>query len=341
MELALYHPEHGYYAARQQRSGRFGDFYTSVDVGSLFGELLAVQLTRLSSSLPGEYWLVEAASGNGRLARDVLDALARDAPEAYARAHVVLVERSSQARAAQPRTLGPHAHKLAAAGADLPTSVDGVLFANELLDALPVHVIVMREGGPREVFVDVRGDALVEREASVSSADLLREFESGPLPGVGMRAEVSLAARDWITEAARRLTRGFILLIDYGDSAAALRSPLRPEGTLRAFRGHHVSGSWIESPGEQDLTSHVDFSALERWASAAGLELLVHQDQTRFLIELGAVERLQAAESLLPPATALKRRLALKTLLVPGGMGSTHHVLVFGKRGQTPLLRFS
>lgn len=341
MELALYHPEYGYYSGRQQRSGRGGDFYTSVDVGPLFGELLAVQIARMASVLSGEFSLVEAAAGNGRLTRDVLDALAQDAPDVYARAKVHLVERSSEARRAQRGTLGPHADRLGASGPDLPASFGGVLFANELLDALPVHVIAMREEGPREVFVDVRGDALVEREGPLSSTDLLHEFEAGPPPGVGMRAEVSLAVREWIREAARRLTHGFILLIDYGDTAVALRSPLRPEGTLRAYREHRVTGRWIESPAEQDLTTHVDFSALERWASNAGLELLTRMDQTRFLIELGAIERLQAVEAKLAPVEALRKRLALKTLLVPGGLGSTHSVLVFGKRGQAPFLRSS
>jgi len=340
MELALYHPEYGYYAARGQRSGRGGDFYTSVDVGPLFGELLAVQIARMASVVSGEFSLVEAAAGNGRLTRDVLDALERDAADVYARTRVHLVERSAPARAAQRDVLGPHVHKLASSGTDLPASFSGVLFANELLDAFPVHVIVMREDGPREVLVDAEGDTLVEREDLVSAADLRKEFEAGPPLGVGMRAEVNLAAREWIAEAARRLTRGYILLIDYGDTAAALRSRVRAEGTLRAFREHRVSGRWIDDPGEQDLTAHVDFTALERWGAEAGLEPLGRTDQTRFLLELGAIERLEAAQAGLTAAAALRRRLALKTLLVPGGMGSTHSVLVFAKRGQPPFSGF-
>jgi SAM-dependent MidA family methyltransferase len=341
MELALYHPEYGYYASRQQRSGRSGDFYTSVDVGPLFGELLAVQFARMASVVPGEFSLVEAAAGNGRLTRDVLDGLERDAPDVYARTQVHLVERSAEARGAQRETLGPHAGKLVGSSPGLASPFSGVLFANELLDALPVHVIVMREDGPGEIFVDAVGDALIEREGPVSSPGLLKEFEAGPPLGIGMRAEVNLAAREWIEEAARRLTRGYMVLVDYGDTAAALRSPVRPEGTLRAFRGHHVSGNWMASAGDQDLTTHVDFTALERWAGGAGLELLERTDQTRFLIGLGAIERLQAAEATRSPVEALRRRLALKTLLVPGGMGSTHQVLMFGKRGQPPLPRFS
>lgn len=340
MELALYHPQYGYYASREQRSGRAGDFFTSVDVGPLFGELLAVQFTRMAEALGGKFDLVEAAAGNGRLMGDVLNALHRDAPEIYARARVHLSERSETARAAQSETLRPHAIRLASSGPDLPSSCSGILFANELLDAFPVHVVVMREAGPREVLVDARGDRLVEREGRISSAEVRGELEAGPPLDVGLRAEINLAARDWIRDAANRLVRGYILLIDYGDTARALRSPARPDGTLRAFSDHRVSGRWLENPGEQDLTTHVDFTALERWAGEAGLDLLACLDQTRFLLALGAVERLERDQAGLPPDLALKRRLALKTLLVPGGMGSTHSALVFSKRGQTPFLRF-
>ncbi len=331
MDLALYHPEHGYYAAREQRSGRGGDFYTSVDVGPLFGELLAVQIAHLARAFEAGFDLVEAAAGNGRLTRDVLDGLQRDAPDVYSRVRVHLVDRSAQARGAQVETLGPHAALLASSAADLPSSFQGVLFANELLDAFPVHVVVMRADGPREVFVDADGDKLVECERALSSAAVRRELDAGPALGVGLRAEIHLAARDWIHDAGRRLARGFILLLDYGDTAAALRSPARPGGTLRAFRAHRVSGRWMDAPGEQDLTSHVDFTALERWGVEAGLDPLARTDQTRFLIALGAIERLQRAEAALSPMAALRRRLALKTLLVPGGMGTTHSAVVFGK----------
>ncbi len=331
MELALYHPEHGYYASRERRSGREGDFYTSVDVGPLFGELLAVQIARMADAFDREFDLVEAAAGNARLTRDVLDALQRDAPAVYERVRVRLVERSASARSGQLATLGPHGPRLFSADAGLPPSFDGILFANELLDAFPVHVVVMRDEGARELFVDVEGDRLIEREGAISIAAVLQELQAGPPLEAGLRTEINLAAREWIFDAASRLTRGFILLLDYGDRATALRSAGRPEGTLRAFARHRVTGRWLDSPGEQDLTSHVDFTALERWAKDAGLEPMGRSDQTRFLISLGAIERMQRAEAELPPILALRRRLALKTLLVPGGMGSTHSAVILGK----------
>lgn len=331
MELALYHPEHGYYTSRAQRSGRGGDFYTSVDTGAFFGELLAAQIAEMARAFEHAFDLVEAAAGNGRLTRDVLDALQRDAPEVYGRTRVHLVERSSTARAAHAGTLGPHASRLETTGPDLPMSIDGVVFANELLDALPVHVAVMRGSGPREILVGERDDVLIEVEAPLSSPALRREIAAGPPVPDGVRVEIGLDAIDWVRETSRRFTRGYLLLLDYGDDAGALRSIARPDGTLRAFSAHRVSGRWLESPGEQDLTSHVDFGACARAAAEGGMELLGRVDQTRFLVGLGAIERLERAQASLPPRAALRLRLAVKTLLVPGGMGSTHYAVLFGK----------
>jgi SAM-dependent MidA family methyltransferase len=337
MELALYHPEHGYYTSRAQRSGRRGDFYTSVDAGAFFGELLAVQIAEMACALDGAFDLVEAAAGNGRLMRDVLDALQRDAPDVYARVRVHLVDRSAAARGAQAGILGPHA---ATSSAALPAAIDGVVFANELLDALPVHVVVMRGADPREIVVGEKDGSLVELEAPVSNERVRREIDAGPLIPDGVRVEVGLAATDWMREVSMRVKRGYLLLLDYGDDARALRSAARPDGTLRAFSAHRVSGRWLESPGAQDLTAHVDFSACARAAADGGMDLLGRVDQSRFLLRLGALERLARAEATLPPRAALRLRLAVKTLLVPGGMGSTHHAMVFRERGQTPLLRF-
>ncbi|HSL23828.1 MAG TPA: SAM-dependent methyltransferase [Vicinamibacterales bacterium] len=342
MDLALYHPGHGYYASRARRSGRAGDFYTSVDVGPLFGELLAAQFAEMARLLAGDFDLVEAAAGDGRLMRDVLDALAREAVEEYGRARVHLVERSPEGRAAQRERLGPHAERLRTSATALPSPIHGVVFANELLDALPAHLLVSRDEGPREIYVDVKGNRLVERESDVSSEALRREAEADPLPPSGLRFEVSLDAIDWVRRAGRALGRGFLLLIDYGDAARALRSASRPDGTLRAFNAHRVSARWIDSPGEQDLTANVNFTAIVRAASAASLEHLGEVEQTRFLLGLGALERLERDEGALPPLAAIRRRLAAKSLLVPGGIGTTHRVLVFGKNtGRPPLAGLS
>ena len=169
MDISLYHPELGYYARAAQKTGRAGDFFTSVDVGPIFGELLAKQFgemfrlvwPRAESQEPRAFDLVEAGAGSGRLARDVLDSAHKHDPEFYAAIRLSLVEQSPSARAAQLETLGPHAALVAHSGSALPEDIHGVIYANELLDALPTHAVVMTDAGLREVFIDFVEDRFV------------------------------------------------------------------------------------------------------------------------------------------------------------------------------------
>jgi SAM-dependent MidA family methyltransferase len=354
MELALYHPELGYYARRPQRSGRAGDFYTSVDVGPLFGELLAVQFAemwrllnpRAAAAPPDRFDLVEAGAGNGRLSRDILEAAAAEDPLFSNAIRLHLVERSRTARAAQADTLGPHRDRLAASGADLPAGVEGVIFANELLDALPAHAVAMTGDGLREIFVAASGDRLIERLGPPSTPALAEYLErAGARLRPGWRAEVNLAALDWVTRAASRLGRGFLVLIDYGHEARELFSAAHARGTLSTYAGHrldavpreHRAAPWLAHPGERDITAHVDLTSVVAAAEAGGLDTLGRLDQTYFLLGLGAAERLAADAG--RSTAALKRRLAARTLLMPGGLGSTLKVLIFGQGVGRPRLR--
>ena len=348
-EWALYHPELGYYARSDRRSGSDGDFATSVDLGPLFGELLSMQFAEMWRALGGgdgsrRFALVEAAAGSGRLARDVLDAAAERDPDFCDAVDLHLVERSRAARAAQTTTLGPHAARLAWSGEELPGGVTGVVFANELLDALPPHVLVMTDSGLQEVYVDVDGDrgGLVERLGPLSSAAVREHVATWHVRlEPGWRAEVCPAAVAWVRRAARALTRGFLLLIDYGHEARELYSAAHAAGTLTTYRRHRVLNEavggtppWLVDPGERDITTHVDLTAIRRTAEREGLRTLGVLDQTYFLLGLGAVDRVAADDGL----TGLRRRLALKSLLVPGGLGSTHKVLVFTRGVDSPRL---
>jgi SAM-dependent MidA family methyltransferase len=335
MELALYHPEHGYYSGAVQRSGRDGDFFTNVDVGPLFGELLATQLDEMWRVLGGAdaVDLVEAGAGNGRLARDVLDAAARHHPEFYAAVRLTLVERSAAAREAQRTTLGPHLERLAPVRADLPASINGILYANELLDAFPVHVVTMTGDGLREIVVCEQDGALVEAEAPVSDPALLEHL---PRIDPGARLEVGLSAAAWVHEAAAALQRGFLLLFDYAHEVNELSSRAHPDGTLMAYRGHVAEpGGWLAAPGESDLTAHLDLTSVRRVAEGAGLQTLGIVDQTYFLLSLGLADRVETGHDL----HAIRRRLAARTLVMPGALGSTMKAMVFAKGAGTPVLR--
>ena len=354
MDLALYDPELGYYARAAQRSGRAGDFFTSVDVGPLFGELLEVQLAdmyeRLQAADPGLQTceLVEAGCGNGRLSADILRAAKAHHPDFYGAIQLHLVEASAAARAAQAATLGDVGDRLASSGPALPESFEGVLIANELLDALPVHQVVMRADGLKEVYVSrqssvlspVTGDSRLTTVEGEPSTPALAEYldRLGVALAPGWRVEINLRAVDWIRDAARRLRRGFMILIDYGHDARELYSPTHSTGTLTTFLKHRSGGPegsadappWLQQPGEQDLTAHVDFTSVRAAAEAEGMTAIAFLDQTYFLMGLlGGLPQPQAA----------LRNPQLKTLMLPGGIGSTHKVLILGKGVGAPALR--
>ena len=350
MDLALYDPRFGYYARAAQRSGRAGDFFTSVDVGPVFGQLLEIQIAEMAAILGSEFSIhqidiVEAAAGNGRLSADIVRAARRSHPALYEHLRLHLVEASAGARADQRRALGEVADRLVSSAERLPAGFDGVLLANELLDALPTHQVIMREDGLREVYVDAAPDdsgTLVVREGALSTprlADYLRDCGVALEPG--WRVEINLRAVDWIRDAARRLRRGFVILVDYGHEARELYSASHAGGTLTTFSGHSMEGPespphrppWLQRPGDQDITAHVDFTSVRAAGEAEGLTTIGFLDQTYFLMGLLGANPLNLLNSL-----NLSERLALKTLLMPGGLGSTHKVLIFGKGVGTPSL---
>jgi SAM-dependent MidA family methyltransferase len=356
MELALYDSDHGYYARAAQRSGRVGDFFTSVDVGPLFGELLEVQLVEMAALLrtaaadsaekaerAETLDLVEAGAGNGRLAADILLAAKRRDRAFYESIRLHLVEASHTARAAQRDTLGEVGDRLVSSGAQLPERFEGVLIGNELLDALPTHQVVMREDGLKEIYVAATRHLI---EGPPSTPDLQAYLDrAGVTLEPGWRVEINLRAIDWVREAARRLTRGFMILIDYGHEARELYSATHSAGTLTSFAAHRSgasdspagAASWLDRPGEQDITAHVDFTSVRAAAEAEGMTTIALLDQTYFL--LGLVERRGQPRSGSPfnQQSTLSNQ-QLKTLVMPGGLGSTMKVLMLGKGVGTPAL---
>jgi SAM-dependent MidA family methyltransferase len=370
MSVALYHPEHGYYSKAARRTGRNGDFFTSVDVGPIFGSLLGRQFAEMwrimgdpesrvrgPRPLPDSeadhgsrtadprfrppdreaFDLVEAAASNGQLACDVLDWARDHDPEFYHAIRLHLVETSPRARAAHQETLASHAGKLAASSGRLPDDVHGVIYANELLDALPVHSVVMTEHGLRELYVDLAPDGRLIERAGRPSTDALERYLAANSVQLepGWRAEINLAALAWMARACRALHRGFLLLIDYGHEARELYSATHAAGTLTTFHRHIADGgprganappSWLADPGSHDMTSHVDLTAIRHAAEELGCVTAGMLDQTYFLLALGLSDLIEETSG---SVEALRRRLALKTLLMPGGLGSTHKVMIF------------
>jgi SAM-dependent MidA family methyltransferase len=336
MAACLYHPQYGYYMTPRERIGKQGDFFTSSSVHALFGRLIARQLAQMAGQLGDDtFQVVEQGAGEGHLALDILDALAAEFPELYARLSYTLVEVGPVSRVRQAHTLATHAARVQWRAADEWTLTSGCFLSNELVDAFPVHVVEKQAGCWRELFVvNAADDGFAEEFRDPSTPALAEHFHwLGTAPVEGNRAEVNLAAPVWMRQVGARLGRGFVITIDYGYPATELYALHRRAGTLLCYRQHQADDDPYAAVGEKDITSHVDFTALQRAGEEAGLATLWFGEQYRFLLALGFVEellRLQAQCADEREARAL--RLTLKNLILPEqGMGETFKVLVQGK----------
>jgi SAM-dependent MidA family methyltransferase len=342
METSLYHPQHGYYSRAESR--RFADYYTSVDVHPIFGRLLARQFQQMWTVLgrPEPFWLVEAGAGSGRLAGHILDLIEKYFPEMYPVLRYVAVEASAGRRAARAAALAKHVSaKRAISAAEMPLGIPiGCVFSNELLDALPVHRVVCERGELREIHVGIAGEEFIEVTAPLSTP-LIAEYFSrqGIELAEGQQAEAGLAACRWIEDAGGRLGRGFVLTVDYGHEASELHNERHMRGTLLAYERHRTSEDFYRAPGEQDLTAHVNFTALDLWGRPAGLERAGLVSQGSFLLALGREN--EFADLYEEGSTEVERvraRLLLKNLIHPEGMGETFRVLIQFKGIRSPRL---
>ncbi|MGH9859469.1 MAG: class I SAM-dependent methyltransferase, partial [Candidatus Acidiferrales bacterium] len=273
MAECLYHREFGSYSRPESR--RFADYYTSVDVHPIFGRLLARQLAEMWDALgrPSRFDVVECGAGAGRLATHILDFAARALPEFYAALHYSAVEASAARRALHEQTLAPHcATGRAESAADLPARIPaGCIVSNELLDALPVHRVICSDGELREICVGLDGERFTDVMTPLLKSAIADYFAiQGVALAEGQQAEAGLAAAEWMEAAGRCLQCGFVLTLDYGHEARELYDQRHMRGTLLAYRNHRASEDFYAAPGEQDLTAHVSFTALDLAAQRAG-----------------------------------------------------------------------
>jgi len=343
MAQALYHPQFGYYMVERQRIGKAGDFFTSSSVNALFGRLLARQLAQMAVLLDGEIFeIVEQGAGEGHLALDILDGLAAEAAEVYARVSYRLIEVSPDNQQRQARVLSAHADKVSWCDAETWSITSGCFLSNELVDAFPVHLVENHPDGLHEVYVIGRDGLLCEELRPANDERLTAYFDwLGCRPMEGNRAEVNLTAPEWLRQVGRRIEQGFVLTIDYGYPSPELYALHRREGTLMCYHRHQADDNPYAKVGEKDITAHIDFSALQLAGNEVGLESLWFGEQYRFLLGLGFFEELVRMEAAaVDEREARALRLTLKNLIMPdGGMGETFKVLVQGKGVGSPALR--
>ncbi len=326
MELALYEPGLGYYASGSRKLGAGGDFVTAPELSPLFGRTLARQVAQLLQ--PGEA-ILEFGAGSGALARAVL----HDLSVPY-----FILETSSELKERQKEILGTSVQWLDR----LPERFRGVMIANEVVDAMPVHALAWTRAGILERGVCANEGQLAwsDRVADRAVFDAAKKIPIDIPPSGRYESELALFARAWMRSLGRFLERGAILVIDYGFPAREYFHAQRSMGTLACHYRHHVHGDPFYLPGLQDITAHVDFSALARAAGDAGLALLGYANQAQFLVNCGITELLARedpadAKRYLPAASAAQK------LLHPSEMGELFKVLAVGRGVDAPLLGFS
>jgi SAM-dependent MidA family methyltransferase len=323
MELALHAPGEGYYAGGAAKLGASGDFATAPELGTLFARTLARQVAEL---LQPEEAILEFGAGSGALAAALLDELG---PVRY-----LILETSAELAARQRARLGERAQWIER----LPGRFRGVMLANEVADAMPVHALAWRREGVMERGVRVVDGALAWTERP--AAGELREAARRLAVPVPYESEIGLMARAWLKLLASRLERGALLVVDYGFPEREYYHPQRAMGTLMCHYRHRAHGDVFFHPGLQDITAHVDFTALARAARDAGLEVLGYANQASFLVDCGitgVLERTDAADVMRYAPLAAEAQ----KLLSPAEMGELFKVLAVGRGVRRSLLGFA
>lgn len=347
MELVLYDAQAGYYATKAVDIGAQGDFFTSPHLGNDFGELLAIQFAQMWEIMgqPVPFTLVEMGAGQGILAADILKYLYKNYQDFFKALEYVIVELSPGLKQRQQLLKGLAADKVCWRSFEeiADNSLIGCCFSNELVDAMPVNLFLYQDGQLGEVYVSTSTEqsAFIEIVSTPSTPRLTEYFD---LVGVDIaqiagnssyRSEINLAALDWLSTVTQKLQRGYLLTVDYGYAATRYYNPMRSQGTLQCYYRHQHHNNPYINIGRQDITAHVDFTALERWGEQCGLHKLGFTQQGLFLMALGLGERIAAiSTSTADLNQLLQRRDALHQLIDPQGFGG-FGVLVQTK-GLTP-----
>jgi len=344
MEMALYDPEHGYYTSGQRSIGREGDFYTSSHLHPVFGAMVGKQIAGMWEFMgrPEDFRVIEAGAGEGHLCRDMLDSFSSDPDMASAgfldSLTYTIIEVSPAFREKQQALLSGYADRItwdeSLAGL---APFRGCLVSNELLDAFPVHLVQM-EDTLKEVYVTEENNRFSEELGEVSREDLLTYFhDSGVQLTKGFRTEVNLRMKEWIHDISKVMREGFIFTIDYGYPAGDYYSDDRDRGTLLCYHHHQVNENPYQHVGEQDITAHVNFSALKRWGETAGFRTVGFCRQGIFLVSIGIDAEIRRLAEL--SKDYLFELARIKKLILPGTLGDTHKVMVQYKGDGAPQLK--
>jgi SAM-dependent MidA family methyltransferase len=331
MEQALFHPQYGYYSSGRAAIGRRGDYFTNVSVGPLFGRLLAIQFAEMWERMDkiANFIIVEQGAHHGEFARDVLDAARRHSPEFFSGTRYQIIEPFPILQDRQAQTLAGFADKVSwRKSLEEVDPFSGVHFSNELLDSMPLHLLVSTGDGWREKTVDLKNGKFAFADRPVVDGVVRARVEKLPARPACYETELNLAALDWIDHLATKLIRGYALMVDYGFPRNEFYAPSRTTGTLQVRAQHRLLSGPFEQIGDADISSHVNWAEIaEHAVEVSGLRVGGFTDQHHFVT--GIISELLRHN--LDTDVDPKTRRALQTLLHPEMLGRAFQVLALEK----------
>ncbi len=338
MEMALYDPCLGYYASANMEIGKAGDFYTSQHLHPAFGAMLGKQLEEMWEIMgrPSDFCAIEPGAGAGLMCMDILNFLQqRDIFHSFT---YVIAELNPFVQNKQKQLLDKYSDKVTwISSLNEISKIKGCILSNELLDAFPVHLLEM-EDELKEIYVGVDDDIIIEMKENPSTdalLDYINEFSIKLTKGY--KTEINLRIKDWLKSVNEVLSEGFILTIDYGYSSQDYYSEDRNRGTLLCYFKHQINENPYMNIGEQDITSHVNFSSVKKWGEKLGIKPLGFCQQGTYLISLGIDQLIN--ELYANSRDYLFEVAKIKRLIFPGTIGETHKVMIQYKGKGNPELR--
>lgn len=342
MKAALYNEREGYYYTDRVRQGRAGDYRTAPETSPLFAATFANYFANLFYDVdsPERFTIVEVGAGSGEFARGVLTTLRSEHPKVFSATNYVIEEESVSAREQCAARLAEFSDRVSVRSPTLRAdklrdahaldTITGIIFSNELLDALPVNRVVMRDGCLRQLYVglDQDGFAWVESELEKSVADYCDRIDLALAEE--QIFEINLDAESFIASVAALLDRGYVISVDYGAARKSLLTdPGRHDGTLRAYRGHQFGDNVLAKPGQQDLTTTIDWTQIIVAGERGGLKTIRFDQLDQFLIAEGLLDRLgDITRSVTDSAEAMRLTTSARELILPTGMAASFQVLV-------------
>jgi SAM-dependent MidA family methyltransferase len=333
MKAALYDPNGGYYQrADRKRWGREGDYRTSPERSELFAAIFARYFVKLAEELD-ELTIVECGAGDGSFAAGVLRTLRDQFPARFVKTRYVVYELSDDARRRAQERLSEFGERVQFCSEwDRVSVTSGIYFSNELLDAFPVHRVVMNEGRLSEFYVDVDPGGNFVWSIGPLSTSRLAEFVSAYSIQLieGQTVEINLDIDEWLSAVAAKLERGFVVTVDYGAESEELYDvALRPDGTLRGFSRHGFVDDLLAAPGDYDLTTSVNWTQVKTVGEKLGLRVIDFASQDKFLLKAGLLDELQyRLESAESEAEKVSLTTGAREMILPGGMAASFQVLV-------------